>query len=176
MRPTRQKGCSPVPVAPAPAGSNAAGSCPEGLNPETAVTPPAPAVQKITLASKALFDFDKAVLPARKVAVLIVNVASRKCKKLELRAGDGSHRPSRPAAIQPEASERVLQPLRPTWPAKGVAMTKIETLGMGKTQPVPGVVCDQKNRKQLIACLQPHRRVEVEVKGRNRRSQITTHR
>ena len=36
---------------------------------------------------------------------------------------------------------------------------------MGKTQPVPGVVCEQKNRKQLIACLQPNRRVEVEVKG-----------
>jgi OOP family OmpA-OmpF porin len=36
---------------------------------------------------------------------------------------------------------------------------------MGKTQPVPGVVCEQKNRKALIACLQPHRRVEVEVKG-----------
>ncbi len=49
--------------------------------------------------------------------------------------------------------------------SKGVAKDKIETLGMGKTQPVPGVVCDQKNRKQLIACLQPHRRVEVEVKG-----------
>ena len=35
----------------------------------------------------------------------------------------------------------------------------------GKTQLVPGVVCDQKNRKQLIACLQPHRRAEVEVIG-----------
>jgi OOP family OmpA-OmpF porin len=49
--------------------------------------------------------------------------------------------------------------------SKGVAKDKIETLGMGKTQPVPGVVCEQKNRKALIACLQPHRRVEVEVKG-----------
>ena len=42
---------------------------------------------------------------------------------------------------------------------------KIETLGMGKTQPVPGVVCNQKNMKELIACLAPNRRVEVEVKG-----------
>jgi OmpA-OmpF porin, OOP family len=49
--------------------------------------------------------------------------------------------------------------------SKGVAKNKIETLGMGKTQPVPGVVCEQKDRKALIACLQPHRRVEVEVKG-----------
>jgi outer membrane protein OmpA-like peptidoglycan-associated protein len=36
---------------------------------------------------------------------------------------------------------------------------------MGKTQPVPGVTCNQQNRKELIACLQPNRRVEVEVKG-----------
>ena len=34
-----------------------------------------------------------------------------------------------------------------------VAKDKIETLGMGKTQPVPGVVCNQKNMKELIACL-----------------------
>ena len=45
---------------------------------------------------------------------------------------------------------------------------KIETLGMGKTQPVPGVVCKQKNMKELIACLAPNRRVEVEVKGEGR--------
>ncbi len=49
--------------------------------------------------------------------------------------------------------------------SKGVAKDKIETLGMGKTQPVPGVICKQKNRKELIACFAPHRRVEVEVKG-----------
>jgi OOP family OmpA-OmpF porin len=49
--------------------------------------------------------------------------------------------------------------------SQGVDKAKIETLGMGKTQPVPGVRCEQKNRKELIACLQPHRRVEVEVKG-----------
>jgi OmpA-OmpF porin, OOP family len=36
---------------------------------------------------------------------------------------------------------------------------------MGKTQPVPGVVCNQKALKALIACLAPNRRVEIEVKG-----------
>ncbi len=36
---------------------------------------------------------------------------------------------------------------------------------MGKTQPVPGVVCNQKNLKEKIACFAPDRRVEVEVKG-----------
>ena len=49
--------------------------------------------------------------------------------------------------------------------SRGVPRDRIETLGMGKTQPVPGVVCDQKALKALIACLAPNRRVEVEVKG-----------
>ena len=49
--------------------------------------------------------------------------------------------------------------------SKGVAKDKIETLGMGKTQPLPGVSCNQKAMKELIACLAPNRRVEVEVKG-----------
>ena len=53
--------------------------------------------------------------------------------------------------------------------SKGVPRDKIETLGMGKTQPVPGVVCKQKNMKELIACYAPDRRVEVEVKGEGRK-------
>ena len=47
--------------------------------------------------------------------------------------------------------------------SKGVPKDKIEAIGMGEKQPV--VQCDQKNRKELIACLQPNRRVDVEVKG-----------
>jgi outer membrane protein OmpA-like peptidoglycan-associated protein len=50
---------------------------------------------------------------------------------------------------------------------KGVPRDRIETLGMGEKQPV--VQCDQKDRKALIACLAPNRRVEVEVKGEGRR-------
>jgi outer membrane protein OmpA-like peptidoglycan-associated protein len=40
---------------------------------------------------------------------------------------------------------------------------------MGEKQPLPGVQCDQTNLKELIACLQPNRRVEVEVKGESRK-------
>ena len=75
----------------------------------------------------------------------------------------------RKAAAQPRracrSSERRAAAVAAFLAAKGVPKDKIETLGMGKTQPVPGVVCEQKNRKALIVCLQPHRRVEVEVKG-----------
>jgi len=62
-------------------------------------------------------------------------------------------------------SERRADAVRDYLVSKGVPRDKIETLGMGKTQPVPGVVCNQKSQKELIACLAPNRRVEVEVKG-----------
>jgi OOP family OmpA-OmpF porin len=68
-------------------------------------------------------------------------------------------------AYNQRLSERRADTVRDYLVSRGVARDKIETLGMGKTQPIPGVVCDQKNRKELIACLAPNRRVEVEVKG-----------
>ena len=49
--------------------------------------------------------------------------------------------------------------------SKGVPKDKIEALGLGEKQLVPGVVCEQKNLKEKIACLQPHRRVEIQAKG-----------
>ena len=68
-------------------------------------------------------------------------------------------------AYNQKLSERRADAVRDYLVSKGVAKDKIETLGMGKTQPLPGVSCNQKAMKELIACLAPNRRVEVEVKG-----------
>jgi OOP family OmpA-OmpF porin len=68
-------------------------------------------------------------------------------------------------AYNQKLSERRADTVRNYLVSKGVPKDKIETLGMGKTQPLPNVVCNQKERKALIACLAPNRRVEVEVKG-----------
>ena len=88
--------------------------------------------------------------------------------RAEARARAG-HRPHRPRSVRRQynqkLSERRADAVRDYLVSKGVPTDKIETLGMGKTQPVPGVVCKQKNMKELIACLAPNRRVEVEVKG-----------
>ena len=128
---------------------------------------PAPQVQKITLASKALFDFDKAVLKPEGKARDRHRDHLQADARAEARAGAG-HRPHRPIGTQAynqKLSERRADAVRDYLVSKGVPKDKIETLGMGKTQPVPGVVCNQKNMKELIACLAPNRRVEVEVKG-----------
>jgi len=124
-------------------------------------------VQKITLASKALFDFDKAVLRPDGKAAIDSEVISKLglVQKLELVLVTGHTDPIGTQQYNQKLSERRADAVRDYLVSKGVPKDKIETLGMGKTQPVPGLVCKQKNFKELIACLQPDRRVEVEVKG-----------
>ena len=68
-------------------------------------------------------------------------------------------------AYNQKLSERRADAVRNYLVSKGVPRDKIETLGMGKTQPIPGLRCEQKNLKERIACFAPDRRVEVEVKG-----------
>ena len=159
----------PAPVAPAAPSAATAPAAPAKAPeaPKAPAAPPAPAVQKITLASKALFDFDKAVLKPEGQAVLDREIVSRikEVQKLELVLVTGHTDRLGSQQYNQKLSERRAAAVAAYLASKGVPKDKIETLGMGKTQPVPGVVCDQKNRKQLIACLQPHRRVEVEVKG-----------
>ena len=156
----------PAPVAPPAATAPTQPVAPPAA-PPAPVAPPAPSVQKITLASKALFDFDKAILKPEGQAVLDREIVSRikEVQKLELVLVTGHTDRLGSQQYNQKLSERRAAAVAAYLAGKGVAKDKIETLGMGKTQPVPGVVCEQKNRKALIACLQPHRRVEVEVKG-----------
>jgi OOP family OmpA-OmpF porin len=51
--------------------------------------------------------------------------------------------------------------------SKGIPANRIYTEGKGKRQPVKE--CKDSNRKALIVCLQPNRRVEVEVVGTRQR-------
>jgi len=153
----------PPPPAPAPPPPPAPAPAP--------APPPPPAVQKITLASKALFDFDKAVLKPEGKAAIDSEIISKlnQVQKLELVLVTGHTDPIGTQQYNQKLSERRADAVRDYLVSKGVPKDKIETLGMGKTQPVPGVVCKQKNMKELIACYAPDRRVEVEVKGEARR-------
>lgn len=144
---------------------------PAVVPPPPAPTPPpppmAPGVQKITLASKALFDFDKAVLRPDGKAAIDSEIISKLAmiQRLDLVLVTGHTDRIGTQAYNQKLSERRADAVRDYLVSKGVPRDKIETLGMGKTQPLPGVVCNQKNFKELIACLAPNRRVEVEVKG-----------
>jgi len=156
---------APVPApAPAPAPSPAPRATPA---PAPAPAPSAAGVQKITLASKALFDFDKAVLKPEGKAAIDSEIISKLSgvQRLELVLVTGHTDRIGTQAYNQKLSERRADAVRDYLVSKGVARDKIETLGMGKTQPVPGVTCNMTAMKELIACLAPNRRVEVEVKG-----------
>ena len=159
---------APAPVVPTPPPAPAPAAAPAPAPaPTPAPAPAAPKVQKITIASKALFDFDKAVLKPEGKKALDAEVITKikQVQKVELVLVTGHTDRLGSQAYNQKLSERRAATVRDYLASQGVAKDKIETLGMGKTQPVPGVKCEQKNRKELIACLQPHRRVEVEVKG-----------
>jgi OOP family OmpA-OmpF porin len=86
-------------------------------------------------------------------------------QKLELVLVTGHTDPIGTQQYNQKLSERRADAVRDYLVSKGVPKDKIETLGMGKTQPIPGLVCNQKSLKEKIACFAPDRRVEVEVKG-----------
>ena len=126
---------------------------------------PAPQVQKITLDSKVLFDFDKAVLKPEGMAAIDSQVVGKlaQVQKLEVVLVTGHTDRLGTDAYNQKLSEKRADAVRNYLVSKGVDKAKVETIGMGEKQPV--VQCDQKDMKALIACLQPNRRVEVQVKG-----------
>ncbi|MCP6769369.1 OmpA family protein, partial [Klebsiella pneumoniae] len=69
-------------------------------------------------------------------------------------------------AYNQKLSVRRAEAVRKYLTDKGIAPNRVYTDGKGKTQPVTKAGdCKMKNRKALITCLQPDRRVAVEVSG-----------
>ncbi len=126
---------------------------------------PAPQVTKITLDAKALFDFDKADLRPEGKAAIDSQVVGKlsQVQKLEVVLVTGHTDRLGTEAHNQKLSERRANTVRDYLVSKGIPRDKIEAVGVDSKQPV--VQCDQKNMKQLIECLQPNRRVEVEAKG-----------
>ena len=131
---------------------------------------PAPAAPKvITIASKSLFDYNKAILkPAAKELIdneIIAKLDSLGKIKMIIVSGHSDRLGT--AAYNQKLSEKRAEAVKAYLLAKGLDGNLIETMGYGKTQPAQGVPkCDDKlPRKQLIACLEPHRRVAIEIQG-----------
>ncbi len=147
---------APTPAAPAPAPAPAAAA------------PAAPVTKVITLASKTLFDFNKAALTGEGKAVLDREIVDKlsgiKKVTFMLITGHTDRLGSHP--YNQKLSEKRAEAVKGYLVGKGIDANVVETMGAGKTQAVPGVSCDDKlPRKKLIECLAPNRRVTVEVKG-----------
>jgi OOP family OmpA-OmpF porin len=126
--------------------------------------PKKPAV--MNLASTELFEFNKAVLSPEARRKLDDEVLAKLRDLRDVRyiiVNGHADRLGSPQYNQ-RLSEKRAEAVRAYLVSKGVDPGKVEVLGFGKTLPVKSCP-DQKDRKQLIECLSPNRRVVVEVQG-----------
>ncbi|HEX2567763.1 MAG TPA: OmpA family protein [Burkholderiales bacterium] len=156
--------CDPD-LAPKPAA--AAPSAPPPPPPAPAAAKPAPPKPTVvTLKSSELFDFNKATLTPAARAKLDSEVVDkiRQVRDLKFVNVNGHTDRLGSAQYNQKLSEKRAEAVKAYLVSKGVDGSKIETYGFGKTLPVKACP-DQKNRKALIECLAPNRRVEVEIQG-----------
>ena len=117
------------------------------------------------ISSTELFDFDKAVLKpdARQKLDSEVIAKLKDLRSIRYIIVNGhADRLGSPQYNQ-RLSEKRAEAVRAYLVSKGVDASGIETLGFGKTLPVKS--CPDQERKALIECLAPNRRVVVEVQG-----------
>jgi len=168
---------------PAAAAADAAGcECDKDLLPKEACEPkgaapaqapaaapaaaPKPAGEKITVAADALFDFDKAQLRPEGKATLDELVSKAGAINLEVILAVGHADRLGGDAYNQKLSERRAAAVKEYLVGKGIEANRVYTEGKGKSQPVTGDTCKGNTRtKALIDCLQPDRRVEIEIIG-----------
>jgi outer membrane protein OmpA-like peptidoglycan-associated protein len=133
--------------------------------PEPVVTaPPEPMPKKFTYSADALFDFDKSTLKVEgktKLDDLANALHDQQYNGIHVtgytdRIGSDAYN-QKLSVRRAEAVEHYLID-------KGVSADHIDAEGRGKSDPVTGDTCKGIRGKKLIDCLQPDRRVEVEVR------------
>jgi OOP family OmpA-OmpF porin len=131
-----------------------------------AVAGPKPSGEKITVAADALFDFNKAVLRPAGKAKLDELVSKAKAIKLEVILAVGHTDRIGGDAYNQKLSEKRAAAVKEYLVSKGIEANRVYTEGKGEKQPVTGDKCKGNGKsKALIDCLQPDRRVDIEVIG-----------
>jgi OmpA-OmpF porin, OOP family len=144
---------------------------PEAPEPKPVAKPEAPKKPAvITVSSTGLFEFNQATLTPEARAKLDKEVVGRAkdFASIALVHVDGHADRLGSAQYNQQLSEKRADAVLAYLVSKGFDASKIETLGSGKTNPVKSCP-DQKGgkaeRKALIECLAPNRRVVIELKG-----------
>lgn len=151
-------------VEPAPAPVAVAAATPAAT--PAALPAPVPAAQKLTLEADMLFDFDQAVLRPAGRASLDDFVARMKDINPEIIMAFGHADRLGSDGYNQRLSEERVGAVKAYLISLGVAADRMHTEGKGESQPVTKADdCVGGKSAKLIACLQPDRRVEIEVVG-----------
>lgn len=157
---------TPAPApAPAPAPQpEARPAPPPAPKPVAKPEPKKPAV--VNLASTELFEFNKATLTPEARKKLDGEVVGKLRDLGTIRYININGHADRIGSAQynQQLSERRAEAVRAYLVSRGVSNDKVEIFGFGKTLPVKSCP-DTKDRKALIECLAPNRRVVVEIQG-----------
>lgn len=125
-----------------------------------------PVVERVTLDADALFDFDKAVLRPAGRATLDDFAGKLKGINLEVITAVGHADRFGSEAYNQRLSEQRAAAVKAYLVSKGIEPDRIQTEGKGEMQPVTkGDECRGAKSARVIACLQPDRRVNIEVIG-----------
>ena len=144
----------------------------EICEPKTAA-PAAPAApkpaafgEKVTIAADALFDFNKATLRPEGKAKLDDVVSKAGKLNLEVVIAVGHADRIGGAAYNQKLSEKRAAAVKDYLVAKGIPANRVYTEGKGSKQPVTKPdQCKGAKSAKVIACLQPDRRVDIELIG-----------
>jgi len=159
-----QEAPKPAP-APAPAPAPKPQVTPE-VKPAPVAKPEPKTPALVNLSSRELFEFNKATLTTEAKKRLDAEVVAKLKDVGEVRYINVNGHADRLGSAQynQQLSEKRAEAVRAYLVSKGVDASKVETFGFGKTTPVKSCP-DQKDRKGVIECLAPNRRVEVEIQG-----------
>lgn len=160
-------GCAstPEPAAPAPTPAPApAPQTPPAPPPPAAAKPAAPKPEKVTTASTVNFDFDRYVIRPDARTKLDDLVGKLRNVTLEVVIAVGHADRIGSDAYNMKLSVRRADSAKAYLVSKGIAASRVYTEGKGERQPVKQCKGDKKT-KELIACLEPNRRVELEAVG-----------
>ena len=148
---------APTPPAPPP-------QTPPAPPPPPAPPKPAPKAEKVTTASTVNFDFDRYVIRPDARSKLDDLVGNLRNVNLEVIIAVGHADRIGSDAYNMKLSVRRADSVKAYLVSKGIAASRIYTEGKGERQPVKECKGDKKT-KELIACLEPNRRVDSEAVG-----------
>jgi OOP family OmpA-OmpF porin len=122
--------------------------------------PPAPRFEKVTMAATELFAFDSAKLAPTQTKLDEIARVLNAAPDVNNVVISGYADRIGSAKYNQKLSQQRADSVKEYLVAKGVASNRLSAEGKGSTNPV--VTCDNKKRVDLIKCLEPNRRVEVE--------------
>jgi OOP family OmpA-OmpF porin len=134
------------------------------------IEPPRPVLQKITLSTDVLFEFGKAELRdsgKKKLDEITGGLQGANVDEI-LAVGHADRIASED--YNKKLSEQRAEAVKEYLVQKGITGEKVRIEGKGEALPVSGEDCkklgaERASNKKLVACLQPDRRVEIEVFG-----------